>query len=37
VALASISQDRGEFERTASLLEAALGGEPFLPVDHFEV
>jgi transcriptional regulator with XRE-family HTH domain len=37
VALAAISQDRGEFERTASLLEAALDGEPFLPVDHFEI
>jgi transcriptional regulator with XRE-family HTH domain len=37
VALAAISQDRGEFERTASLLEAALDGEPFLPVDHFDI
>ena len=37
VALAAICQDRGEFERTAGLLEAALDGEPFLPVDHFEI
>jgi transcriptional regulator with XRE-family HTH domain len=37
VALAAICLDRGEFERTAGLLEAALEGEPYLPVDQFEI
>jgi tetratricopeptide (TPR) repeat protein len=37
VALAAICLDRGEFARTAGLLEAALEGEPHLPVDHFEI
>jgi transcriptional regulator with XRE-family HTH domain len=31
VALAALAQDRGEFERAASLLERALDGEPFDP------
>jgi len=37
VALASIALERGEFASTISLLEAAVAGEPFSPVERFEI
>jgi transcriptional regulator with XRE-family HTH domain len=37
VALAALSQERGEFEQAATLLEASLEDEPFLPVEHFDI
>jgi transcriptional regulator with XRE-family HTH domain len=37
VALASIALERGEFATTVALLEAAVQGEPFAPVERFEI
>jgi transcriptional regulator with XRE-family HTH domain len=37
VALASIALERGEFASTISLLQAAIEGEPFSPIDRFEI
>ena len=37
VAAASLAQERGEQARAAELLEAALAGEPFSPVERFEI
>ena len=37
VALAALAQEHGDFERAASLLEATLEDEPFLPVEHFDI
>ena len=36
-ALAALAQERGQFDRAASLLEAAVADEPFRPVEHFEI
>jgi transcriptional regulator with XRE-family HTH domain len=37
VALASLTLDRGEYDRAIALLEASLVGEPFLPVERFDL
>jgi transcriptional regulator with XRE-family HTH domain len=37
VALASLTLEHGEYDRAISLLEASLVGEPFLPVERFEL
>jgi len=37
VALASLTLEQGEYDRAISLLEASLVGEPFLPVERFEL
>ncbi|HVM57039.1 MAG TPA: helix-turn-helix domain-containing protein [Gaiellaceae bacterium] len=37
VALASHSLERGEFQRTVDLLETALEGEPFSPVERYDI
>lgn len=37
VALAALAHERGEYGRAASLLEAAVADEPFLPADHFDI
>jgi transcriptional regulator with XRE-family HTH domain len=37
VALASLTLERGEYDGAISLLEAALVGEPFLPVERFDL
>jgi len=37
VALAAHSLERGEYQRTVDLLETALEGEPFSPVERYEI
>ncbi|HET8892937.1 MAG TPA: helix-turn-helix transcriptional regulator [Gaiellaceae bacterium] len=37
VALAALAQEHGEYERSASLLEATIADEPFMPVEHFDI
>jgi transcriptional regulator with XRE-family HTH domain len=37
VALASLAMERSEWTKAAGLLEAALAGEPFAPVEHYEI
>jgi Predicted transcriptional regulator with C-terminal CBS domains len=37
IALAALLQERGDFDRAATLLEETVEDEPFMPVEHFDI